>query len=352
FGFGIHLMLTTKRSGSFLKQFVGAGDNKIICFKFWQAVVASGCPGECAYCFLQTQYPYRSGMYDIKGTLFDNLTDIVPEVRKWLKRSGRQGLIIGENQDGLAFESPYKKLLGVTPLELLIPLFQNENPNGHTLIILSKFTATKYAEVFGASRHVVFSWSLSLPSISQKYEKKVASLKARLKKALEMKNAGYRIRFRLDALAPIPNWEKELETVMGQINEVAPEMLTIGALRSSQKTNLRRAADANNRDGSIFDYISGKDPSKFKFRTDAEFHQQVFKRVKELLDAKTALGLCKEDVSMWQTTKLDWQGCHCLDGKDDQIARERVKLLDEPVRPVLIQRRLPLLEKPCGVVNP
>jgi hypothetical protein len=94
------------------------------------------------------------------------LADIVPETRKWLKQPVRQGLIIGENQDGLAFEAPCKKLLGVTPLELLIPLFQNENPNGHTLIILSKFTATKYAEVFGASPHVIFSWSRSLPSIS------------------------------------------------------------------------------------------------------------------------------------------------------------------------------------------
>jgi DNA repair photolyase len=345
-------MLTLKRTGKFLKQFVGAGDNQIICFKFWQAVIASGCPGECAYCFLQTQYPYRSKMYDIKGTLFENLIDIVPETRKWLKQSERQGLIIGENQDGLAFESPYKKLLGITPLELLIPLFQNENPSGHSLIILSKFTATKYAEVFGTSPHIVFSWSLSLPSISQKYEKKVASLKARLKKAFDMKNAGYRVRFRLDALAPIANWEKELEAVMQQINEVAPEMLTIGALRSSQKTNLRRAAETNLRDGSIFDYISDKDPSKFKYRTDAEFHQQVFKRVKELLDPKIALGLCKEDVSMWQATKLNWQGCHCLDGKDDKIARERIQLLDEPVKPVLIQRRLPLLEKPCGIITP
>lgn len=345
-------MLTKTRSGSFLKQFVGAGDNNIICFKFWQAVVASGCPGECAYCFLQTQYPYRSKMYDIKGTLFENLIDIVPETRKWLKQSQRQGLIIGENQDGLAFESPYKKLLGITPLELLIPLFQNENPNGHTLIILSKFTSTKYAEVFGPSPHVVFSWSLSLPSISQKYEKKVASLKARLQKALQMNNDGYRIRFRLDALAPIANWEIELESVMRQINEVAPEMLTIGALRSSQKTNLRRAAETNNRDGSIFDYIADKDPSKFKYRTDGDFHQQVFKRVKELIDPKIALGLCKEDVSMWQAAKLNWQGCHCLDGKDDKIARERVKLLDTPVKPILIQRRLPLLEKPSGIVNP
>src|SRR5438270_2410723 len=198
-------MHTTNRAG-FIKQFVGPGENQIICFKFWQAVIASGCPGECAYCFLQTQYPYRSGQYDIKGTIFSNLEDIVPETRRWLQQQRTPaGLILGENQDGLAFEGAYKKELGVTPLELLIPLFNTDNPVGHLLIVLSKFTTTNYAEALGPSNNVVFSWSLSLPTISRDYEKKVASLEARLNKAKVMKKAGYRIRFRLDALAPIPD---------------------------------------------------------------------------------------------------------------------------------------------------
>jgi len=58
----------------------------------------------------------------------------------------------------------------------------NENPVGHTLIVLSKFTSTAYAEAFGPSANVVFSWSLSLPTISRLYEKKVAPLEARLKR--------------------------------------------------------------------------------------------------------------------------------------------------------------------------
>src|ERR1051325_4433976 len=121
------VMQRTTRAG-FIKQFVGPGDNQIICFKFWQAVIASGCPGECAYCFLQTQYPYRTGRYDLKGTLFENLRDIVPETVRWLRQSPPAGLIVGENQDGLAFEKPYKREFGVTPLELLVPLFEHENP--------------------------------------------------------------------------------------------------------------------------------------------------------------------------------------------------------------------------------
>ena len=335
-------MRETTRAG-FIKQFVGPGENQIVCFKFWQAVIASGCPGECSYCFLQTQYPYRSGQYDIKGTIFSNLRDLVPETRRWLQQQRTPaGLILGENQDGLAFEGAYKKALGVTPLELLIPLFNTENPVGHLLIVLSKFTSTSYAEAFGPSKNVVYSWSLSLPTISRDYEKKVASLEARLNKAEEMRRAGYRIRFRLDALAPIPGWEQELAEVMKRINAVEPEMLTIGALRASNKGALRRAAEVNGRDGSIFDYIATVDPSGFKHRTEDEFHVRVFQLIKEHLGQGISLGLCKEDATMWQEIGAGWQGCHCLHGTADAVVGERVRLLDEPQRPITIQRTLRL----------
>jgi len=338
-------MIVTHRGGSFIKQFSGPGENNIICFKFWQAVVASGCPGECAYCFLQTQYPYRSGMYDLKGTLFDNLRDIVPEAKRWLIHTQPAGLIIGENQDGLAFEGPYKKQLGITPLELLMPLFSraDSNPMGHQLIVLSKFTSTQYAEALGPSANVIFSWSLSLPTISDKYEKRVATLKARLKKAAEMKLAGYRIRFRLDALAPIPNWELELKEVLGHINRINPEMLTIGALRASNAGALRGAAEKNRRDSSIFDHISTVDPSGFKDRTNQDFHVGAFQMIKNMLNPEIPLGLCKEDVTMWREIGAAWQGCHCLHGTEDRIVGDRVSALGEsPKKPILIQRPLRL----------
>lgn len=261
----------------------------------------------------------------MKGTLFENLEDIVPETERWLQQPQPAGLIVGENQDGLAFEKPYKRLLGVTPLELLVPLFQNHNPIGHTLIVLSKFTSTQYAEVFGPVPNVVFSWSLSIPSISDQYEKKVSSLTSRLAKAASMKAAGYRIRFRLDALAPVPDWEDEVRWVMGWINTIKPEMLTIGALRASNVGALRTAAKKNKRDASIFDYIENKDPSGFKYRTNEEFHKEAFQLVKDLLHPEIKLGLCKEDQTMWQVLAVGWEGCHCLHGKEDRVFEERMQ---------------------------
>ena len=316
-------MKVVHRVSPFIRKFSGPGDNEIVCFRFWQAIVASGCPGECAYCFLQTQYPYRKGMYELKGTLFKNLPQIEDEARAWLFQPRPAGMIIGENQDGLAFESPYKRLLGITPLEILIPLFQDFNPSGHTLIVLSKFTNTRYAEAFGPTKHVVFSWSLSLPSISERYEKKVASLDARLSKADEMRQKGYRVRLRLDALAPVEGWEEDLQRVIARINEVQPEMLTIGALRATNVSTLKRAAEKNGRDSSIFDHIDAKDPSGFKYRTGEDFHVRAFRSIKDNLHKDTRLGLCKEDQSIWEAIDVSWDGCHCLHGADDLIVLER-----------------------------
>ena len=316
-------MKVTHRGSPFIKQFGGPGENSIVCFRFWQAVVASGCPGACAYCFLQTQTPYRRGLYELDGTLFSNLADIETETRRWLMLKRPAGLIVGENQDGLAFERPYKQLLGITPLEILVPLFMHENPINHTLIVLSKFTSTEFAEGFGPSQNVIFSWSLSLPSISRQYEKKVASLRARLATAQRLKMDGWRIRFRLDAMAPVPDWETDLDEIIHEINQVAPEMLTIGALRATNLEALSRAASNNGRDASVFSYLREKDPSGFKYRVEHGFHVSVFQRVAERLHPDIKLGLCKEDASVWQEVGLTWQGCHCLNGAGDDVVIER-----------------------------
>jgi hypothetical protein len=143
-----------------------------------------------------------------------------------------------------------------------------------------------------------------------------------------MKRDGYRVRFRLDALAPIPDWRDELRQIVGSINEVEPEMLTLGALRATNPTALRQAAERNGRNAGIFDYIKTVDPSAFKHRTDDDFHTEAFKTVKALLKPSIRLGLCKEDLSLWQKTGVEWQGCHCLHGAEDLITTPRLHLLE------------------------
>jgi hypothetical protein len=323
-------MRVVKRPSPFIRQFAGPGDEtNIVCFRFWQAVIASGCPGACAYCFLQTQEPYRTGLYELTGTLFENLHPRLEEEATWWLASSTEprGLIVGENQDGLAFERPYKALLGKTPLEVLVPLFSSPetNPAACRLIVLSKFTTTEYAEASAQPNdRVVFSWSLSLPSISKLYERKVAPLRRRLQVAKRLKQLGWAIRFRLDALFPVDNWQDEVREVVSLINEVQPEMLTVGSLRATNVRALQAAAFKNGRDGRIFDELREKDPSGFKYRLDPLTQALMFREVKTHLAPAVRLDLCKEDLSVWRRVGLSFSGCHCLANSADEIVTERV----------------------------
>jgi len=321
-------MRVVERSSPFIRQFSGPGpDSQIVCFKFWQAVVASGCPGACAYCFLQTQEPYRTGLYDLNGTLFSNLRRLERETVAWLHASqSARGLIVGENQDGLAFERPYKRLLGITPLELMVPLFSSRvtNPFGSRLVILSKFTTTEFAEAAARPNdRVIFSWSLSLPTISRRYEKKVAPLERRLEAAARLKRMGWAIRFRLDALVPFDGWRQDVHDVVDAINAVEPEMLTLGSLRASNARSLQNSAIKNGRDGSIFNALADRDPSGFKYRLDPAIQAAMFREVRTRLDPSIRLDLCKEDASVWRRLGLKFSGCHCLAGHTDSLVRER-----------------------------
>lgn len=332
------------RKAPFIKQFSGPSETSgVLCFPFFMATVASGCPGSCSYCFLMDLTPYRSGLYALDGTIFDNIRDLDNELHLWLTRTPtRSGMIVGENQDGLAFERPYKRALGISPLEIMVPRFAGpDNQAGHTLIVLSKFVSTELAEasVPEPTPHVVFSWSLSLPSISAQYERKVAPLERRLEKAREMKEKGWRIRFRLDALAPIPEWSAEIDQIVGKINEIGPEMLTLGALRATNTARLRTAAENQGRDASIFDHLRDRDPSGFKYRVDPTFHAAAFRQVMERLSPEIPLGLCKEDQSLWKDLGLPWKGCHCLATAEDEVTTTRLPILhqigNQPPRTVL-----------------
>src|SRR4051794_9423541 len=99
--------------GKFIKQFSGPeADSGVVCFKFWQLVHASGCPFRCAYCFLQTTAYFRVNRSALTGQVYDNWEQMVKEVRRWLASPTPRTLVVGELQDGLAFDSAYGSVTG------------------------------------------------------------------------------------------------------------------------------------------------------------------------------------------------------------------------------------------------
>jgi spore photoproduct lyase len=306
-----------KERREFIKQFDGPDPGSgIVCFKFWQLAPAWGCPFECAYCFLQTQTYVRFNSEALTGLVYSNWKDMVAEVEDWLTSPLPRMLIVGELQDGLAFDNAYKTVTGLPLTHHLIPLFAAQSR--HKLIFLTKSTLIKNALQLEPTPQVVFSWSVNAEFVAKRWELGTPSPRGRFAAARQMKEAGWPIRFRLDPMVPYhdgeEDWHDGYAEAIDNINALQPEMVTIGALRATQKTALKNAAAKNNRPSDIFDYLTEeKDPSGFKYRIPFEQQVELFRFAVERLDRTRIIpALCKEDVSLWEAVGLKFQGCHCL----------------------------------------
>jgi spore photoproduct lyase len=239
---------------------------------------------------------------------------MIEEVADWLTSPTPRMLIVGELQDGLAFDSAYASVTGKPLTHHLIPLFAAQQR--HRLIFLTKSTLIKHALQLQPTPQVVFSWSVNAESVGKRWEQGAPLPSSRFAAAATMKDAGWPIRFRLDPMIPYresgEDWRQGYGEAIDRINSLAPEMVTLGALRASSM-GLATAAAQNGRSVDLFAYLSEKDPSGFKYRLPFEDQVALYRFAIERLDRQRIKpALCKEDVSVWKEVGLEFNGCHCL----------------------------------------
>jgi spore photoproduct lyase len=312
-----------QRTSNFIRQFGGPGeDSQIVCFKFWQLVVAGGCPYRCAYCFLQTVPWFRFRPDELYGLVYTNVEEMVAEIKEWLDDPIPKMMIVGELQDGLVFDSAYKKTSGEPLTHRVVPLFAAQKR--HRLIFLTKSTQIQHALELAPTPQVVFSWSVNAEEIGAKWEHGTPLPSERFAAAEKMKKAGWPIRFRLDPMIPYPDWKRGYAEAIKRINALSPEMVTLGALRATSYNGLRNAAKANGRDETIFDYLTEtKDPSGFKYRIPFDTQVEMFRFAVDRLKSNIKPALCKEDRALWKALGMKFDGCHCLLGRNDAIVKKR-----------------------------
>jgi spore photoproduct lyase len=270
---------------------------------------------------------------------------MVAEVRKWLEDPLPKMMIVGELQDGLVFDSAYKKVNGVPLTHLIIPLFAAQKK--HRLIFLTKSIQIQHALELPPTQQVVFSWSVNAEEVGQRWEHGTPLPSERFAAAEKMKKEGWPIRFRLDPMVPYPDWKRGYAEAIKKLNALSPEMVTLGALRATSYHGLRNAAKANGRDESIFDFLTEeKDPSGFKYRIPFDTQVELFSFAIKRLNSKIAPALCKEDKALWKALGMRFDGCHCLLGRNDAIVKERqleMKQAREAVRVFGLGKELPVV---------
>ena len=198
-------------------------------------------------------------------------------------------MLVGELQDGLAFDHAYVGVTGKPLSHHLIPLFAAHRARDR-LIFSTKSTLIKHAMKLEPTPQVVFSWSVNADYVGRRFRRKVPGSVAKavvLPQPRRMREAGWPIRLRLDPMIPYrdddEDWQRRLRGCHRPNQHAFRRRWSRGALRRKFQ-GLATAAGKNGRPTDLFDYLSEKDPSGFKYRLPFEQQVELYRFAIDRLD--------------------------------------------------------------------
>jgi spore photoproduct lyase len=223
FGAGKRTLVLTRRRSPFLMA-CPAGSAKFACCGYLVLTIASNCPMDCSYCFLQ-EYLADNPAFQI----FTNYTDAYDELDRLVQSApGRHFRVgTGELADSLAFDS----ITGIS--RDLIEFFAKRA----NLTLEFKTKTAEIENLLGVDPRgrVLVSWTLSPEAVFGSSETRTAPPKARIAAARAVLDAGYRVAFHFDPLIAYPDAERDYALLIDELLETIPAKLisfvSIGGLR-------------------------------------------------------------------------------------------------------------------------
>jgi spore photoproduct lyase len=273
------VVVARPRKSGFIKRFDGTAG--LVCNQFYQLILANGCPFNCQYCYL------RLTLGGNKGPVV--FTNPWPEVERQLEKIPTGVFSTGELADSLA----------VTPPLLPPALEYFRRQTAKFLFLTTKSTNIKLLLGMRPTSQVWISFSVNAVKTWELFEKNTPHPQERLAAARRLKEAGWRVRIRIDPIIPEVGLHHYRE-IAGQVRGLAPERVTVGVLKhfprlprgQRQEPWKQLAASPNG----IKRY-----PSPLKAR--------IFTSLAEWLGFRP--GICRETPGLWE--ELGWQanGCNC-----------------------------------------
>lgn len=291
-----------------------------VCAPFWRFTYVTGCPLGCHYCFLQLTLRFQPEVR--VGT---NISDGVREAERVLRRAAEIGQVVmfnaGELGDGRLYAHQ------VRLAEQFFPLLERW-PNGR-LYLLSKTGLNTIGDFLAYSgpavRQVVHAASVNPQVVIDQTEEHTAPLAERLEALRRLRDAGYRVRVRIDPVFDLRDWgatEAEAfgayEELAEMVGELRPEMVTIGSYRPDP--NLARFIAKNHPDSPVLRVNTVRDVGrKRRLSARVEFYQRL---VPKLQAAGIRVALCKEPTWVWHAVGLSPTPleCSCLPLGGEQCA--------------------------------
>ncbi len=232
FGAGKRRLVIARRKTPFLMP-CPAGSSKFACCGYLVLALASNCPMDCSYCFLQ-EYLADNPAFQVYANFADSFEELDRLAANARGRSFRVGT--GELADSLAFDS----ITGIG--RELIDFFAARE---HLTLEL-KTKTDEIENLLGVDPRgrVLVSWTLSPDAVYRSSEHLTASPAARIAAARAVLDAGYRVAFHFDPLIAYPGAERDYVGLIDELLDVvAPKQISfisMGGLRMTPR--LRNAA--------------------------------------------------------------------------------------------------------------
>ncbi len=232
FAAGKRRLILMRRRAPFLMA-CPAGSAQFACCGYLVLTLASNCPMDCSYCFLQ-EYVADNPGFQIYANYADALDEIDALIRKAPGRHFRVGT--GELADSLAFD----RLTGLS-LDLVDYFSRQRNA---VLELKTKTDEIDNLLTADPKGQVLVSWTLSPPAVFASSEHRSAPPAARMEAARRLADAGYGVAFHLDPMIAYPEAERDyaelLDRLFATVNASKIRFISVGGLRMTP--GLRRAA--------------------------------------------------------------------------------------------------------------
>src|SRR5215472_10139615 len=232
FGAGKHHLVVMPRRAPFLMA-CPAGSAKFACCGYLVLVLASNCPMDCSYCFLQ-EHVANNPAFQIYSNFCESFEEMEQLAHSAPGRHFRVGT--GELADSLALDS-------VTRLSLDLIEFVREREH-LTLEFKTKTDEIENLLKLDPRGRAIVSWTLSPEAVWKSSEHRTASPSARIAAARAVPEGGYRVGFHFDPMIAYDGAERDYLHLVEQLLSAIPvpriSLVSMGALRMTP--DLRSAA--------------------------------------------------------------------------------------------------------------
>jgi len=223
FGDGKRRMVLMRRRSPFLMA-CPAASSEFACCGYLVLTLASNCPMDCSYCFLQ-EYVADNPSFQVYANYAEAFEELERMTHKAAGRSFRVGT--GELADSLAFD----RVTGIS--RDLVEYFARSD----TLLLELKTKTDEIDNLLAIDPRgrTLVSWTLSPDAVFASSEHRTASPAARIGSARRVADAGYKIAFHLDPIIAYADAERDyLQLLDALFDSLAPErisFISLGGLR-------------------------------------------------------------------------------------------------------------------------